>query len=146
MFNKARNLAVLSVLGLAAFAPGIGVTEAFSFPVVAPSTAVGTQSNEIVPVQFMQGQNMGHRGGWQSGRDGNRCLTRMGNCQHFHQGYYYQNPWWILPLVVGGAIAATNNAGGSHVQWCLSHYRSYDVRTDTWLGNSGRRYRCNSGY
>ena len=142
MFNRSKKLAVLAAFGLAIFTPAIGVTQAFSFPVMAPSSVVDTPSNEIVSVQFMQGQNRG----WQAQRDGNRCLSRMGNCQHFHQGYYYENPWWILPLVVGGVIAAADNGGGSHVQWCSSHYRSYNARTDTWVGNNGVHYRCNSGY
>jgi len=144
MFNKSKNLAVLSVLGLATLASGIGMTQAYAFPIAPPSGTIEMQSSEITPVQFMQQRRMG---GWQSGRDGNRCLTRMGSCQHFHQGYYYENPWWILPLVVGGAIAATSGGGAeSHVQWCSSHYRSYNARTDTWVGNNGVRYRCNSGY
>ena len=30
------------------------------------------------------------------------------NCRHFHNGYYYETPWWTLPLIIGGSIAATS--------------------------------------
>jgi hypothetical protein len=26
---------------------------------------------------------------------GNRCRYRLGNCSHYYQGFYYQNPWWM---------------------------------------------------
>ncbi|MDB5623954.1 MAG: BA14K-like protein [Devosia sp.] len=54
--------------------------------------------------------------------------------------------------IVGGAIAnQNNNSGGrvigrvndSHVEACAARYRSYDVRTDTFLSYDGNRYRCN---
>jgi hypothetical protein len=58
--------------------------------------------------------------------------------------------------IVGGAIANSNNnnnyggdrvvGGGSyssHVDACYARYRSYDERTDTFLGYDGRRHRCN---
>lgn len=32
---------------------------------------------------------------------------------------------------------------GDHVTVCLEHYRSYDPRSDTFLGNDGYRHRCN---
>ena len=60
--------------------------------------------------------------------------------------------------IVGGAIANqnNNNYGGdrvigrdydrgysSHVEACYARYRSYDERTDTFLGYDGYRHRCN---
>ena len=56
--------------------------------------------------------------------------------------------------IVGGALANqnnNNNGGGryvgrvndSHVDACAARYRSYDVRTDTFLSYDGNRYRCN---
>jgi len=142
MFNRSINLAVLSVLGLATFASGIGVTAAYSFPLAPPSAIIEIQPNDITPVQYMQHQG----GGWQSQRDGNRCPTRMGNCQHYHQGYYYQNPWWALPFVVGGIVANANQGNGNHFQWCSSRYHSYNARTNMWVGSNGMRHRCNGGY
>lgn len=59
--------------------------------------------------------------------------------------------------IIGGAIANSNNnnrgdrvirgpgAGNfnSHTEACYARYRSYDERTDTYLGYDGRRHLCN---
>jgi len=62
--------------------------------------------------------------------------------------------------IVGGALANQNNnnngynGGGdrvisgpgygyNHVDACYARYRSYDERTDSFLGNDGYRHRCN---
>jgi len=55
--------------------------------------------------------------------------------------------------IVGSALANQNNnrygdrvVGGSyssHVEACYARYRSYDERTDTYLGYDGYRHRCN---
>tara|TARA_R110002124_G_scaffold9586_12_gene49274 strand:+ start:1190 stop:1630 length:441 start_codon:yes stop_codon:yes gene_type:complete len=53
--------------------------------------------------------------------------------------------------ILGGAIANSNNdrvvgrvnGGDSHVRACSARYRSYDVRTDSYLGYDGIRHRCN---
>lgn len=90
------------------------------------------------------------RSEWNSRRDGRRCNSRFGNCRHFHRGYYYETPWWTLPLIVGGLAAQNNYDGGGygsrHVEWCLDRYRSYNPRTNTWLSYSGNVNQCNSPY
>lgn len=57
--------------------------------------------------------------------------------------------------ILGGALASGNNnnngggdrvvgrANSSHVQACYARYRSYDERTDTYLGYDGYRHACN---
>ncbi|HUQ36802.1 MAG TPA: BA14K family protein [Aestuariivirga sp.] len=95
------------------------------------------------------------RTSWERHRDGRRCSSRFGNCRHFHRGYYYETPWWTLPLIIGGGIAANNydddydddgGYGSRHVEWCLDRYRSYDPRTNTWVSYSGNVNECNSPY
>ena len=98
------------------------------------------------------------RSEWNSRRDGRRCSERFGNCRHFHNGYYYETPWWTLPLIIGGGIAANNvyddyddgydggGYGSRHVEWCLDRYRSYNPRTNTWVSYSGNVNQCNSPY
>jgi hypothetical protein len=83
---------------------------------------------------------------------GPRCLRRFGNCRHYHGGYYYHTPWWTLPLI-GSTLFLGNRYygygggyGSRHVEWCLNRYRSYNVRTNTWVGYSGRVYQCRSPY
>jgi len=53
--------------------------------------------------------------------------------------------------ILGGAIANSNNdrvvgrvnGGDAHVRACSARYRSYDARTDSYLGYDGIRHRCN---
>jgi len=35
---------------------------------------------------------------------------------------------------------------GGHVEWCLNRYRSYNPRTNTFMGYDGYKHRCNSPY
>ncbi|WP_210245724.1 BA14K family protein [Ciceribacter naphthalenivorans] len=34
----------------------------------------------------------------------------------------------------------------AHVRWCMNRYRSYNPRTNTYLGFDGRYHRCRSPY
>lgn len=44
------------------------------------------------------------------------------------------------------APAPVYASGNAHVNWCLSRYRSYDVRSDTYQPYNGPRRYCNSPY
>jgi BA14K-like protein len=143
MFRKLHQLTLSTVLITSALVAELSVANALPF--LPLNNAVFVQTNEVVPVQHMQHRRMGQSMDWHFRRDGNRCRSRFGSCRHFHQGYYYETPWWTLPLFIGDQIAR-QNGGNSHVHWCFSRYRSYNPRTDSWLGNSGRRYQCNSPY
>ena len=54
--------------------------------------------------------------------------------------------------MVGAGIALSNRDcyydgyGSRHVEWCLNRYRSYNVRTNTWVSYSGRVHQCVSPY
>jgi BA14K-like protein len=91
------------------------------------------------------------RRSWDRERHGDRCRTRYGNCRHYYRGYYYATPWWTLPLI-GGAYAlgaqerSYDRYGNDHVEWCLDRYRSYNVRTNTWVSYSGEVRQCRSPY
>ncbi len=142
MFLKLKHVLFAAAIGAAALT---GAGQAMAMPMTS-----GPQINsEIVPVQFVFDSGMGGFTSWSEQRDGTRCRSRYGDCRHYHNGYYYETPWWTLPLIIGGALNQRHhyrNYRNSHVEWCMSRYRSYNWRTDTWLGNSGRRYRCNSPY
>jgi len=80
-----------------------------------------------------------------------------------YDAYYYRNRNDLEPLIAGifglaigaiiaGAIAnsnkpapapgARNTFDAEHVARCASRYKSYDARTDTFLGNDGLRHAC----
>jgi hypothetical protein len=48
----------------------------------------------------------------------------------------------IIGLAVGAAISGNRGYGTDHVRACQNRYRSYNVRTDTFLGYDGFRHAC----
>jgi hypothetical protein len=53
-------------------------------------------------------------------------------CDRF--GYYYPD------------YSDDEGYSSAHYRWCRKRYRSYDARTNTFMGNDGRRHRCDSPY
>jgi hypothetical protein len=72
--------------------------------------------------------------------------------RHHRRGYREYNGFWfppaafVLGAIIGGAIGNAPSSGSAHVRWCEQHYRSYDVRTDTYQPYHGPRRRCVSPY
>ena len=131
-------------------------TLAFSGTGMAGSLPNSAFSNDASNTGFIQIAEKNRRNmEWNRDRDGDRCRERRGDCRHFHRGYYYNTPWWTLPLVIGGAFANDRNyydddgydgMSSRHVEWCLDRYRSYNPRTNTWVSYSGVVRQCNSPY
>ena len=104
----------------------------------------------------MRGPRMGDRNfdrrgdnrrwAWDRGRHGPRYSYRRPGYGYYRDGYWYGSPWWLgaaAGALVGSAIVGSAAASSDeHVEYCLSRYRTYDPRTDTYIGSSGRRYRC----
>ncbi|MCO6177494.1 BA14K family protein [Ciceribacter sp. RN22] len=85
---------------------------------------------------------------------------------HGYRGYREHRPgyrrhrdgWWYplaafgVGMAISGAITlpppARRAAGINprHYEWCIARYRSYDIRTNTFQPNFGRRRRCVSPY
>lgn len=131
-------------------------------PPLAPQSTAQTNGFQNADVNF----SIGVGNGYNRGRHGNRCQFRRYGCDNYYQGYYYQNPWWLVPGIVIGSNGYGNgydddygyrnrsyrysnrnvSFSRSHVQWCSDRYRSYDRRSNTWISNSGQRRQCNSPY
>ncbi len=83
---------------------------------------------------------------------GPRYRYRYGRYAYFHGGWWYPRPWWryggaAVALTVGPAVGYYAYSGGNpHVRWCLGHYRSYNPRTDSFVGYDGLLHRCNSPF
>lgn len=98
--------------------------------------------------------------GWNNGWNNGWC--GYGRCKpYYNYGYYngWNNawPWFAAGAALGYAGSYYYNddyddgayyGGGynAHVQWCLNRYRSYDPRTDTFVGYDGYRHRCRAPY
>lgn len=94
------------------------------------------------------------------------------DCRQFHGGHWDDDDYdyfyrrnrsgldgiaaglfgFTFGAMLGTALANGNNGGDrvigrvgdyDHVEACYARYRSYDERTDTFLGYDGMRHRCN---
>jgi hypothetical protein len=63
----------------------------------------------------------------------------------FYQPYYYE-PYYYQPYYYGDSYSYAPAGGSRHVRYCLSRYRTYSVRSNTFVGLDGYRHRCRSPY
>jgi hypothetical protein len=100
---------------------------------------IGTQSSDLL-IQA------GHRHRYRYNRHhhGNRYRYYRRGYPHFYGGFYYAWPWWYSSPYYYYPRRAY--AYGAHERWCLNRYRSYNPRTDMFLGYDGRYHYCNSPY
>lgn len=93
-----------------------------------------------------------HSGGWNDDDYGYFYRRHRSGLDNVASGLF----GFTFGAILGSAIANSNNnnnngggyyqGGGSsqnHVDACYARYRSYDARTDTFLGYDGYRHRCN---
>lgn len=73
---------------------------------------------------------------------GARYRSRRRGYQHFHGGYWYAFPWWLY----AAPTPRLYDYDSAHVRWCLRRYKSYNPRTDRYLGFDGFYHRCISPY
>ncbi|MFO0991800.1 MAG: BA14K family protein [Hyphomicrobiales bacterium] len=98
----------------------------------------------------------GRHYGWNNGWNNGWC--RYGGCYGYNNGWNNAWPWFAAGAAIGYAGSYYYNddyyddgayyGGGynAHVEWCLSRYRSYDPRSDTFVGYDGYRHRCRAPY
>lgn len=84
-------------------------------------------------------------------RDYPRYSYRTPTYRYYYDGWWYATPWWFWfgPFSFGYDAPYYPDYSGNwdaHVRWCYNRYRSYDSRTDTFLGYDGYRHRCRSPY
>lgn len=160
--NKLKALAVV-LLTLSVATPEMAAPAA-AFPTsqVGSSVTPGLKfdnSNLLAEV----GYNWRKRRGYNNYYGGKRHSYRRYKYNNYHNGWrhrrHYNN---YLPyygglafglgygLGYGGGYGYYGDGyyggGGGHVQWCLNRYRSYNPRTNTFMGYDGYRHRCNSPY
>lgn len=92
-----------------------------------------------------------HRGGWHDSDYNRFYRSRRSGLDSVASGLF----GFGFGAILGGAIANSNNNGNgdrligpvhggtSHVQACFNRFRSYDQRSDTYMGFDGIRHRCN---
>ena len=105
-----RMLALSAILGFGSAAISGAGASAGALPLSPANTGQVTVSDGVIQVAHKSDHRM--RSNWEERRDGRRCSRREGNCRHFYNGYYYETPWWTLPLIIGGTIANDGYGNG----------------------------------
>ena len=153
MANKSLIAALAMVTAGAIALPHV----AFAAPLAQPNNRVAGVANgdvKIEPAATYWRKKKPYYSRYNKRWHGDRYRYRYGHYRHYHDGYYYASPWWLLtaPLVAGAYAAPRiyydndNYGGGGHVEWCTDRYRSYDPRSNTFMGYDGYRHQCNSPY
>ncbi len=171
MLRNTLLAVAVAVSALVLTQAGVRSSEAMSFGAL-PSPAV----KEIkAPVELAGRRGAGrqyyYRGGYR-GRYANRggygrYYGRYGyRYPRYYSGYrypYYYGGYGYPAWGYGGVGIAlgfgnyygydddydggyADDGGSAHVRWCLNRYRSYNPRTDTFLGYDGYRHRCRGPY
>jgi len=136
-----------SFIALAAMGAGLigfSATEASAVTLMPQKPAAAVADNSLL----LEVRNHRDRR-WDRRRHGTRYHRRSNRYRHYYGGYWYENPWWILPMIGAGIALNHRNYdgyGSRHVRWCMDRYRSYNVRTNTWVSYSGDVRQCNSPY
>ena len=100
MTRNFRLIVLGAMVGLGATSLTSANASAGAMP-TSPSASNASMDNGVVQISHRNDHRM--RTEWESRRDGRRCSRREGNCRHFHDGFYYETPWWTLPIIIGGA-------------------------------------------
>ncbi len=80
-----------------------------------------------------------HRHRYDRRRHGPRYKHRRPRHRHYYRGYWYAFPWWFYST-------PRFYYRDPHTLYCLRRYRSYNPRTDMFLGYDGKYHRCRSPY
>lgn len=160
--------AALVSLG-AAFAPG----QASSAPALLGAASEAMVST--APAQNLVQQVSGISFYYSSRRHGPRYRVVRPGYRYFHSGYYYRRPYWTPGYVYNrpvyrdpfeyrtyrtyrtrpsvsfgvtiGSPRVVRGGRSAHVAWCRDRYRTYDVRSDTFIARAGHpRVRCRSPF
>lgn len=116
MSFKTWSAAALSL----ALAFGVTPHPAAAFPLSAPATL----ERPTAPVETVQYRH--HH---------DRRFDRRHYGRHWHRPPpRHYRPW-------GPPVRAVSPLR-SHIRWCAARYRSYDARSNTFVGFDGRRHRC----
>ncbi len=146
-------LSVSLLIGGAAYLALSGSASAIttSNPGLSEMSAMSGQSSLIEDVHRYRRHYRPRGGVYFSFRYGPRYRSRRHGFGHFYDGWWYSYPWWAgagyyAPRRYYGPPRRHYRRGNAHVRWCRNRYRSYNPRTDQFLGYDGYYHYCNSPY
>jgi BA14K-like protein len=86
-----------------------------------------------------------HNGGHNGWGFGSGVFLGLGLAPFLYNGYGAYNGYGY-GAYNGYGYGAYNGYASAHVRWCINHYRTYSLRSDTFIGYDGYRHRCRSPY
>ena len=160
MFDKLQALALAAFVGAGAFVSMPASSgNAMALPMAGSNEASAkTAAGDLYQEAARRDQR---RRQWYYDRryHGQRYRYRYGGYNYYYGGYYYQRPYWNLtiPFVFEAPVAPyyyqpryyPRYYGGlnqRHINWCFAQYRSYNVRSNTWVSYSGQLRQCISPF
>jgi BA14K-like protein len=160
MLNRYSTLILGAMLGLGTVAfSSAGASAAAMLPLAPVASGQANGLNDGI-VQVNHKKNW-QKKNWQNNNFNNNCFYKHGGCYNRHRHNRFDRSDLFLPLIIGGFGAYNyynyddnydddyGDAGlsSAHIRWCLNHYpRSYNLRTNLWVSNSGKKHQCNSPY
>ena len=155
MFDKLQALALAAFMGAGVLAAMPATSaNAMALPMAGGSeTYAKTVAGNLYQEAATRDQR---RRQWYYDRrnHGPRYRYRYGGYNYYYGGYYYNRPYWNLtiPLVIGPTVPnyyyqpRYRGYGQRHTNWCYAQYRSYNVRSNTWVSYSGQVRQCISPF
>ena len=169
MLSKQFKALTVVLLTMAVATPEMAVPAAAFLPAQVGSGGNSRlkldNSNLLTEVEYSDWYLRKRGRGYNKVYGGNRHSYRRYKYNNYHNGGYYRRhrhhynndwPYYALAFGLGYGLGGYGGGygyddgyyrgGGGHVQWCLNRYRSYNPRTNTFMGYDGHRHRCNSPY
>lgn len=127
--------------------PGIQ-GEAAVQPIVNVRARGGYHGGHYNRPYYRHGYHPRYRPGYYNGYRGPRCRSWSNSCRFYYGGWYYNSPWWTVPVIGAGVVALANGTGNGsrHKAWCQGRYKTYNAKTNTYVASNGKRKQCNSPY
>ncbi len=132
------TVSAAAILGLSALA---GIT---------PATAAGPmrpdyqQQDRYIGNYCGSNPNAAQCNDWQSNRSqwGNSQYRSFYRTHRNNNGFRGDVAAGLFGFAVGAALSGQSGYSSNHVRACENRYRSYSVRSDTFLGHDGFRHAC----
>ena len=151
IISIASTLAMVGMTSLSAMAPAMAADNGFgsSHPNMAGNDSQRSQQNNYIGNYCQRYPTAYNCTDWQ--RNHNRWSSAQ--YQSFYR-YHQRDPGFggdalvaglfglAAGAIIAGAVNGSNNSGAGHVNACENAYRSYDLRSDTYLGYDGYRHQC----
>jgi hypothetical protein len=138
---RLRYLVPLAAIAAIGFAAGNSSSVS-----AASATAIPAAKADVSMAELVQHRADRRKWRYERHRHGKRYHRRFGNYRHYHDGWWYSRPFWRIPGFGLGITIDPGNRSNAHVAWCEDRYRSYNPRTDMYLGYDGDYHYCNSPY